>query len=236
MIAGAGPTGLTLALDLARRGISFRLIEAAREPFEGSRGKGLQPRTLEIFDDLGIIDAILAAGAPYPKFRTHLGPFSLRAGSLGGSKRRTESVPYPNIWMVPQARTEAILRERLGALGGQIEFGKALATFTQNEHGVEATLSTGEILQADFLIGCDGGHSAVRKTLGLRLEGEAIDEQAHAGGGRRDRRVWIAATGISGPLPKAAPSDFARCRTHRCSNSPPRLRPRKRASRLWCTE
>src|SRR5208337_3644051 len=98
---------------LARRGISFRLIEAAAKPFEGSRGKGLQPRTLEVFDDLGVIDAILGAGAPYPKFRIHLGPFSLRAGSLGESKQPTENVPYPNVWMVPQARTETILRERL---------------------------------------------------------------------------------------------------------------------------
>src|SRR5262245_65006807 len=117
MIVGAGPTGLTLAIDLARRKIPFRLIEAAATPFEGSRGKGLQPRTLEIFDDLGVIDAILASGAFYPKIRTHFGPFSLRAGSLASFKRPTESVPYPNLWMVPQARTEAILRERLWALG-----------------------------------------------------------------------------------------------------------------------
>jgi 2-polyprenyl-6-methoxyphenol hydroxylase-like FAD-dependent oxidoreductase len=115
LIAGAGPTGLTLALDLARRGIAFRLIEAAQTPFEGSRGKGIQPRTLEIFDDLGVIDSILAAGALYPKFRTHLGRLSLRAGSLASFRPPTESVPYPNLWMVPQARTEAILRERLGS-------------------------------------------------------------------------------------------------------------------------
>src|SRR5271169_2305875 len=144
LIVGAGPTGLTLALDLARRGISFRLIEAAATPFEGSRGKGIQPRTLEIFDDLGVIDTILAAGAPYPKFRTHLGPISLRAGSLASLKQPTESVPYPNLWMVPQARTEAILSERLRALGGEVEFGTALTTFTQNEQGVDAALSTGE--------------------------------------------------------------------------------------------
>ena len=177
LIAGAGPTGLTLALDLARRGIPFRLIEARAQPFEGSRGKGLQPRTLEIFDDLGVIQAILAAGTPYPKFQTHLGPFSLRAGSLGSARKPTGSVPYPNIWMVPQARTEAILRQRLGELGGHVEFDRALAAFTQNERGVDATLSSGEMVRADFLIGCDGGHSAVRKTLGLRLEGERIDEK-----------------------------------------------------------
>jgi 2-polyprenyl-6-methoxyphenol hydroxylase-like FAD-dependent oxidoreductase len=175
LIVGAGPTGLTLALDLARRGISCRLVEAATAPFEGSRGKGIQPRTLEIFDDLGLIDAILAAGALYPKFRTHLGPFSLRGGSVGSSKQATESVPYPNVWMVLQARTEAILREGLRALGGEVEFGKALATFAQNEHGVDAILSTGEMMRANYLVGCDGGHSTVRRALDLRMDGEAIE-------------------------------------------------------------
>src|SRR5262249_3865179 len=194
MIVGAGPTGLTLAIDLARRKISFRLIEAAATPFEGSRGKGLQPRTLEIFDDLGVIDAILAAGSLYPKFRTHFGPYSLRAGSLASFKRPTESVPYPNLLMVPQSRTEAILRERLGALGGEVEFGKALVGFTQNEHGVDAELSTGETVRAEFLVGCDGGHSMVRKTLGLQLQGEAIDEKpmlvADVEVDGLDRRDW----------------------------------------------
>ena len=177
LIAGAGPTGLTLALDLARRGISFRLIDAATAPFEGSRGKGLQPRTLEIFDDLGVIGAILAAGAPYPRFRFHLGRFSLRVGSIGSWRQPTDGVPYPNLWMVPQARTEAILRDRLTVLGGKVEFGHALAAFTQNQHGVDATLSTGERVRADFLVGCDGGHSMVRKALGLRFDGETVDEK-----------------------------------------------------------
>jgi 2-polyprenyl-6-methoxyphenol hydroxylase-like FAD-dependent oxidoreductase len=177
LIVGAGPTGLTLALDLARRGISFRLIDAAASPFAGSRGKGIQPRTLEIFEDLGVIDAILATGARYPRIRVHLGPFSVRAGSLASSKQPTEGVPYPNLWMVPQSRTEQILRERLAELGGQVEFDEALATFTQTEHGVDAVLKSGERVRATFLVGCDGGHSTVRKVLGLRLEGEAIDDK-----------------------------------------------------------
>ena len=95
LIVGAGPTGLTLAIELARRGIAFRLIEAADGPFAGSRGKGLQPRTLEVFDDLGVIDAVLAAGMPYPRLRIHGGPFSWRAGSLGTLKPTTDHEPYP---------------------------------------------------------------------------------------------------------------------------------------------
>jgi 2-polyprenyl-6-methoxyphenol hydroxylase-like FAD-dependent oxidoreductase len=197
LIVGAGPAGLTLALDLARRGISFRLIDAAASPFAGSRGKGIQPRTLEIFEDLGVLDAILATGARYPRIRIHLGPFSLRAGSLTPSKQPTEGVPYPNLWMVPQSRTEQILRERLAELGGQVEFDEALATFTQTEHGVDAVLKSGERVRASFLVGCDGGHSTVRKVLGLRLEGEAIDDKPMLvadleieGLDRRDWHLW----------------------------------------------
>ena len=214
LIIGAGPAGLTLALDLARRGVAFRLIDGAETPSPGSRGKGIQPRTLEILDDLGIINAILSAGAHYPKFRIHLGPFSLRAGSLGTTRQPTASVPYPNIWIVPQSRTEAIMRDRLCALGVQVEFGKALTKFRQDECGVQATLSTGETIRPDFLVGCDGGRSTVRKLLGLNLEGEAIDEQSMLvadveveGLDRRDWHIWpltrSSAVGLC-PLPATA--------------------------------
>jgi 2-polyprenyl-6-methoxyphenol hydroxylase-like FAD-dependent oxidoreductase len=202
LIVGAGPTGLTLACELARRVISFRLIDAAAAPSEGSRGKGVQPRTLEIFDDLGIVDAILAAGAPYPKFRTHFGPFSVRLGSLASPRQPTESAPYPNVWMVSQSRTELILRERLRALGEEVEFGAGLASFTQDGHGVNVTLSTGKLVRTDFLVGADGGHSAVRKALDLRLAGETVDEKPMVvadveidGLDRRDWHLWPFARG-----------------------------------------
>ena len=67
IIVGAGPTGLTLACDLTRRGIRCRLIEAAAMPFTGSRAKGLMPRTLEVFDDLGIIQRVLDLRWTIPK-------------------------------------------------------------------------------------------------------------------------------------------------------------------------
>jgi 2-polyprenyl-6-methoxyphenol hydroxylase-like FAD-dependent oxidoreductase len=178
IIAGAGPTGLTLGIELARRSISFRLIDAAEGPFRGSRGKGIQPRTLEVFEDLGVIGAILEAGIPYPGVRVHLGPLSLPLGPLGGRKQATESVPYPNLWLVPQYRTEDILRERLAQLGGQVEFGTAFERAEPDDRGVRVHLSTGEVVTAEYLIGCDGGHSAVRKALGFALRGKTLATKA----------------------------------------------------------
>jgi 2-polyprenyl-6-methoxyphenol hydroxylase-like FAD-dependent oxidoreductase len=202
LIAGAGPTGLTLAIELARRGIGCRLMDAAEAPFVGSRGKGIQPRTLEIFEDLGVIEPVVASGAHYPKLRMHLGVFSMRVGSLGTSKAPTESMPYPNLWMVPQARTEAILRARLRELGVEVEFNRAIVGVGQDKDGVEATFSTGETVRAEFLVGCDGGRSTVRKTLGLKLEGDALDQEPMlvadvemAGLDRTDWHIWPLAKG-----------------------------------------
>ncbi|HJT69508.1 MAG TPA: FAD-dependent monooxygenase [Terriglobales bacterium] len=177
LIVGAGPTGLTLAIELARRSIGFRLIDAAKAPFDGSRGKGVQPRTLEIFRDLGILEKILNTGMPYPGLRVHLGPLALRLGPLGGRHQATEAIPYPNLWLVPQNRTEAILRERLAELGGQVEFGTAFETVEQDEQWATVRLSTGESLRTKYLVGCDGGHSGVRKTTGLALKGEKLSDK-----------------------------------------------------------
>src|SRR5499427_1136137 len=71
LICGAGAAGLTLAIDLARRGVSFRLIDKIDAPFRGSRGKGIQPRTQEVFEDLEIIDRVVAVGGLYPPQREY---------------------------------------------------------------------------------------------------------------------------------------------------------------------
>ncbi len=202
LIVGAGPTGLTLACDLRRRGVALRIVDAAPEPFAGSRGKGLQPRTLEIFDDLGVVDAIRAAGATYPRFRMHAGPFSLRAGTIGTNHAASEATPYPNMWMVPQWRTEEILRARLAQLGGAVEQGTTLTALRQDDDGVAVTLADGETLRAEYVVGCDGGHSFVRKTLGERFSGEALPSKPQLVGDvevegldRRDWHVWPLAKG-----------------------------------------
>src|SRR5437899_4529864 len=71
LICGSGPAGLSLAIELARRGVAFLLIDKAAGPFQGSRGKGIQPRTLEIFEDLGVLDRIMAAGGLPPALRVY---------------------------------------------------------------------------------------------------------------------------------------------------------------------
>jgi 2-polyprenyl-6-methoxyphenol hydroxylase-like FAD-dependent oxidoreductase len=110
LMCGAGAAGLTLAIDLARRGVSFRLIDRIEAPFHGSRGKGLQPRTLEVFDDLGIVDRIAAAGGPYPPLRTWREDGSSLDGASLEARPPTPSEPYGAPLMVPQAATERVMR------------------------------------------------------------------------------------------------------------------------------
>jgi 2-polyprenyl-6-methoxyphenol hydroxylase-like FAD-dependent oxidoreductase len=181
LIAGAGPTGLTLAIELARRQIPVRIVDAASGPFPGSRGKGLQPRTLEVFEDLGVLDAVHAAGGLYPRFRIHLGPLAFPAGGLHKVRAPSPSVPFPNLWLLPQWRTSECLSTRLGELGGGVEYGVPVTAFEQDEGGVTATLRTAdgsEQVRADYLVGCDGGHSFVRKALGVRFAGDALQSRA----------------------------------------------------------
>ena len=176
LIAGTGPTGLTLAIDLLRRGISCRLIEAAETPFSGSRGKGIQPRTLEIFDDLGIIEPILAAGGLYPRLRIHLGPlFNPRGFSrLLQAAHREHPLSKPvDGAAIAHRGNHARPFETLAA---EVEFDTALVTFAGSV-GLAATLSTGETVRVGLPGGVRRRPQHVRKTIGLKLEGEAIDEK-----------------------------------------------------------
>ena len=178
LIVGAGPAGLVLACELARRGIDFRLIEQRAEPFLASRGKGVQPRTLEIFEDLGLLEAFLQVSAPYPPLRLMSGTTVLGERPFNEQVEPTPDVPYPNMLMSPQWRTDAVLRDRLKALGGAIDDGVALRTFAQDRAGVTAILDARgaeRIMRAKYLVGADGGRSQVRTALNLAFPGEAMD-------------------------------------------------------------
>ena len=125
LVVGAGPTGLTLAIDLGRRSIDCRVVDRATTRHTRSRGKGLQPRSLEVFDDLGIADAALAAGRT--SHRLHLYSGGRLALDLDVPARPPQpGVPYPNLVVLPQWRTEQLLRNRLASLGGTVQLGREL--------------------------------------------------------------------------------------------------------------
>src|SRR5260221_7987745 len=172
LIVGAGPAGLVLACELARRGVDFRLIEQRNEPLKLSRGKGVQPRTQEIFDDLGVLDAFNAVSGPYPPMRIMEGEKVLGERPFNVQVEPTSDIPYPNMMMAPQWRTDALLRDRLGELGRHVEDGTALRSFDQDETGVTAQLQAlGGLrtVRSRYLVGADGGRNSVRSGPGLAL-------------------------------------------------------------------
>jgi 2-polyprenyl-6-methoxyphenol hydroxylase-like FAD-dependent oxidoreductase len=181
LICGAGAAGLTLAIDLARRGISFRLIEKMDDPFRGSRGKGIQPRTQEIFEDLGILDRIVAVGGTYPRQREYREDGSFTVADVVEHEEPTPAEPFHLPLMVPQFLTEGVMRERLVELGQRAEFGCALVGFEQDEGGVMARLagkSGEESIRVRWLVGADGGRSFVRHALNIGFPGKTLDVRA----------------------------------------------------------
>lgn len=196
LICGAGAAGLTLAIDLARRGVSFRLIEKQREPFRGSRGKGIQPRTQEVFEDLGILDKIVAAGGIYPPMREYRDEGSYVEKDVGEWLDPTPAEPYHIALMIPQFQTERIMRERLIELGHDVEFGCELVGFEQGENIVTARLARADgekTVRVRYLVGADGGRSFVRGALGVNFSGKtlgirAIVADANVTG--LDREAW----------------------------------------------
>lgn len=179
LVAGAGPTGLTLGIELARRGVPVRVVDRAERPAVGSRGDGLQPRTLEVFDDIGVLGAVLAAGAPHAPIRAYADGRFVGERRMSEWREPTPDVPLPNPWVLGQAQTEEILRTRLGELGIRVELGTELTAFAQDGERVTATLrrdGRGETVRADYLVGADGGRSAVRRALGIAFTGSTVDE------------------------------------------------------------
>ena len=140
LIVGAGPAGLMLGCELARRGIDSLVVEQDAQPPAGSRGKGLQPRTQEIFEDLGILADVQALGGLYPALQVHRDGQVVFEGRMDPLREVTPDVPYPNIWMLPQWRTGEILAARYAELGGHVRYGCELASFRQDSDGVTAVV------------------------------------------------------------------------------------------------
>ncbi|MEV0264348.1 FAD-dependent monooxygenase [Streptomyces sp. NPDC050617] len=177
LIVGAGPTGLTLGCSLARAGAAVRIIDKTPEFHRGSRGKGLNQRSRELLADLGLDEELTAAGTEHIVLRKYRDGVPVADTRSWDSMEARPDVPYSSGLLLPQWRTEELLRGKLAEYGVRVELGCELTGFTQDEQGVRATLADGRTIEADYLAGCDGGKSFVRKALGVGFEGETAAEE-----------------------------------------------------------
>jgi 2-polyprenyl-6-methoxyphenol hydroxylase-like FAD-dependent oxidoreductase len=162
VIAGGGPTGLMLAGELALAGVDVAIVERrASQDLPGSRAGGLHARTIEVFDQRGIADRFLAEGQ--------------KAQVAGFGATRLEISDFPTrhnyglaLW---QKHIERILAGWVGELPVTFYRGREVTGFTQDDTGVDVHVSDGQRLRAQYLVGCDGGRSVVRKAAGIDFPG-----------------------------------------------------------------
>ena len=169
LIVGAGPVGLFLATECARRGLRWRLVEERSTQSEHSKALAIMPRTLEIFDMAGIVPPFLQAAN-----RVTAAAIITHGRRLAHMQFTPEESPYSFIAMVPQDVTERLLVEELRRRGGSVEYDTVFVSALQHNDHVTATLDhKGEHieLKTKFVVGCDGAHSTVRHLLDLPFEG-----------------------------------------------------------------
>ncbi len=169
LIVGAGPVGLFLANECARRGLRWRLIEASSSQSKYSKALAIFPRTLEIFDMAGVV-------APFLEAANRVTSVAVMAHSRTLARMRfaPEGSPYSFVAMVPQNDTERLLVQELLHKGGSVEYGTTFVSADQQNDCVNVKLDkkgTPATLRASFVIGCDGAHSEVRHAVNLPLEG-----------------------------------------------------------------
>ena len=162
IIVGTGPTGLMLAGELALAGIDVAVVE--RRPDQklaGSRAGGLHARTIEVFDQRGIAERFLAEGQ------------QAQGAGFGGVRLDISDFPtrHPYSLGLWQNHIERILADWVAELPVRFRRGREVTGFTQDDAGVEVALSDGETLRAQYLVGCDGGRSLIRKAAGIAFPG-----------------------------------------------------------------
>jgi 2-polyprenyl-6-methoxyphenol hydroxylase-like FAD-dependent oxidoreductase len=177
LVVGAGPTGLTLALELARFGVRARVVDRGLDRVHESRALAIQPRTLEVLARCGITDELVAGGNPAVQLRMH-------------GRGRVLAVPmfdlglddsaYPHLLFLSQAETERILEEHLAAADVTVERGVELVDLRSTPDAAVATLrhcdGREELLPVGYVVGCDGAHSTVRRLAGIGFAGSSYPQ------------------------------------------------------------
>ena len=172
LIVGAGPVGLTLALELERFGVPYRIIEKNGGQSTATKAMAVHSRTLEIFRELGVADRMVAAGKQVRRFRARSNGKTILLYNF-----ELLDAAYPFLLSLPQPRTEAILLAELQARGGRVEWNTQLTGFEQNDQRIVAELvhDSGERegVVCNWMVGCDGARSVVRSTLGVKFDGDS---------------------------------------------------------------
>ncbi len=162
VIAGAGPTGLMLAAELTLAGVDVAVIERREnQDLPGSRAGGLHARTVEVLDHRGVANRFIAQGQKHPRVSFHQVPLDL------------SDCPSRHNYLLalPQNHSERILAEWVEELAVPILRSREVTGFTQDPTGVDVAVSDGASLRAQYLVGCDGGRSLIRKTAGIDFPG-----------------------------------------------------------------
>ena len=177
VIVGAGPTGLSLACQLARFGIDFQVIELNDGLTPYSKAIGVHARTLEIYEQMGLANDAVTEGTIARKGRLVVGG-KIR-GELNLSTIGAGFSPYPFVLMLEQSKNERLLYDHLDSLQDRVHFGTRLEGLEQNADGVTASArnATGDAVKitSQYLVGCDGARSPVRHFLGLDFEGSTFE-------------------------------------------------------------
>ncbi|KAI0784358.1 monooxygenase [Abortiporus biennis] len=183
LVVGSGPAGLVLALTLAQNGIPLRIIEKRSEFHQSQRGAGVQARSLELYNFLGVYGDIHAGSMATVHVRDYKFPGGTEMESqktLSQSSPATPDVPIPNPRLIGQDHAESILRSHLAKLGVEVERSTELVSLQQDKDGVTAEIlkrsadgeETSEMTRFEFLVGADGAKGVTRKQLGLTFAGE----------------------------------------------------------------
>ncbi|WP_340149484.1 FAD-dependent oxidoreductase [uncultured Sneathiella sp.] len=173
LVVGAGPTGLTAAVELKRRGMEVEIIEKQTEGSGLSRAVGITPMSLCLLYPSGVADKLLAEGIRFREARLY------RRATLALVLQIHATPPkygYDFILGLPQDRTEALLREALEAEGVTVRFSTELTGLMEEKDGVLATLADGASERFDYVLGADGVHSTTRKLLDIPFPGHDLPE------------------------------------------------------------
>lgn len=173
LVIGAGPVGLTMAAELARYGVSVRIVDKAAARTDKSKALVLWSRTLELIDRMGCGASFVEAGLKVRGANIIAGATTIAHIDLGGL-----DTPHPYALMLPQSDTERLMEQHLNSFGVEVERRVELTRFVADEDAVTAFLrrsdGSEETLDVDWMIGCDGAHSAVRHGLGMEFEGDTL--------------------------------------------------------------